>query len=95
MKTRIFKSTKGWYIYATNYKDKDDKAYMGLFFPQNSEPTTNGDYLDIDIEEARFTSFKGKIGLTIFKYSNSDLNQEDSKGLGSKFDIKPDELPFY
>lgn len=73
MKQRIFNQGKGWYISASNYRDRDDKAYMNIFFP-NTEPvyTPAGDnpftFIDIDIQEQKYSSYKGKIGLTVFKY---------------------------
>ena len=74
MKQRIFNRGKGWYISASNYKDPDDKAYLNIFFPGNTDPAyrPTGDqgfvFIDIDIQEQKYTSYKGKIGLTVFKY---------------------------
>lgn len=82
MKQRIFSKGNGWYISATNYKDKEDKAYMNIYFTQNSEPLyqDNGrgfSVKTINILEAKFTSYKNKIGLTIFKYELlEDIPQE-------------------
>ena len=106
MKLKIFNKGKGWYVSATNYKDNSDKAYMGLYFPYG-EPTymeseKGYSVIDIDILEAKFTSYKGKLGLTVFKFellSNIDL--EDSSKFGGSRDgladniIQPDDLPFY
>ena len=89
MKARIYQLKNGWYVYGTNYKDKEDKAYCHLFFPQNSEPKTNGDYLDIDILEAKGTSYKNKFGMTIFKY---EILEEEKK---EEIVIDSDSLPFY
>jgi hypothetical protein len=109
MKVKIFNQGKGWYISATNYKDNNDKAYMNVHFAQShcAEPTyqDNGrgfSVQDIDIIEAKFTSYKNKVGLTIFKYellTNVDLNDTSNfggsrSGLGSNV-IEPDDLPFY
>lgn len=99
MKTKIFNSGKGWYISCTNYKDKEDKAYLNLFFPKDSEPTfdTKGKSycaLDIDVLEARFTSYKGRPGMTIFKYTVVE-EKEDSKMFGGPSLIGQDDLPFY
>ncbi len=105
MKIKIFNKGKGWYVSASNYKDSNDKAYMGLFFPYG-EPTYQENekgysVIDIDIQEAKFTSYKGKIGLTVFKYelfSNIDL-EDNSKfggsrdGLGDNL-FEDDDLPF-
>lgn len=114
MKQKIFNQGKGWYISATNYKDREDKAYMNLHFSKNHcfepEYIDNGrgfSVQDIDIEEAIFTSYKGKIGLTIFKYellTNISLlneNEPYTSNFGGNRDtlgdniIEPDDLPFY
>ena len=74
MKQRIFNQGRGWYISCTNYKDVTDKAYVGLYFPKNVvspyyQDSSNGFTTKlIDIQEAQFTSYQGKVGLTIFKY---------------------------
>ena len=74
MKQRIFNKGKGWYISASNYKNKEDKAYMNVHFAVCSEPTyrpAGGNpftFIDIDIEEQKYEAYQGKIGLTIFKY---------------------------
>lgn len=99
---RVYHSSKGgWYLYGTNYKDENDKAYCNVFFPQNSEPKTSGDYVDIIIHEAKGNSYKSKFGLTIFKYefakeeANSQV-EEPSQNVGSgSLDISSDDLPFY
>ena len=92
MRQKIFNRGKNWYIFATNYKDDQDTCYIDLYFPKGTAPEyiDNGrgiSSLDIDIEEAKFTSYKGKAGLTIFKYklfeprtdgveqSNRDFNE--------------------
>lgn len=92
MRVRLFNRGKGWYISCSNYKDENDKAYLGVYFPQTViEPHFNDNgrgysVKDIDIEEAKFTSYKGKVGLTIFKYLElSDIqlektNARDEKG---------------
>lgn len=89
MKQRIFNKGKGWYISASNYHDKDDKAYMSVYFPNGTEPQYKpvGDneftFIDIDILEQKYTSYKGKIGLTVFKYehikSDSKLTEVDKQ----------------
>lgn len=73
MIVKIFNRGKGWYILCSNYKDETDKAYVNLFFPNHMEPSyiDNGrgfSVQDIDIAEAKFTSYQGKVGLTVFKY---------------------------
>ena len=73
MKQYIFQSKNGgWYIYGTNYKDKSDVSYLNLFFPQGTTPMSNSKKLAIDIQEAKFTSYKKQLGLTIFKYEQLD-----------------------
>ena len=113
MKVIIFSKGKGWYISCSNYKDDKDKAYINLFFPKASAPSykDNGQGFSvkaIEIEEGKFTSFKSKPGLTVFKYREVEIQQkkeqpqEDiSKFGGSRADsgkdigIEPDDLPFY
>lgn len=107
MKQRIINKGKGWYIIGSNYKDSKDMAFLDLFFPKNSEPIAipnDKGYasLLIDIEEAKFTSYKGKIGMTIFKYSMTDyaddgfqqtLTDDGRSVTGHIEDIN--NLPFY
>lgn len=114
MKVRLFNKGTGWYVSASNYKDKQDKAYMNIHFSQNhcQEPIyeDNGrgfSTQEIDIQEAIFTSYKNKIGLTIFKYdllTNVSLEEEKepySSNFGGNRDtlgdniVDPDDLPFY
>lgn len=90
MKQRIFNSGKGWYISASNYKDKDDKAYMNIHFAKCEEPlyqpVGGNDFVftDIDILEQKYGAYKGKIQLTVFKYQfieskgNLDEIQEEN-----------------
>lgn len=103
MKQRIFKSSKGgWYVLGSNYQDKNDVAYLNLFFPEHSEPQSNEKYIDIDILEGKFTSYKGKIGWTIFKYleSKKEEKKEDTSKFGNSDvqvgndTITSDDLPF-
>ena len=86
MKVRIFSKGKGWYVSATNYKDKSDKAYMNVHFGNHDEPIPNNvnietsgfDFTDIDVLEAKFNSFNKKISMTVFKYEpilNGELKQ--------------------
>lgn len=108
MKQTIFSRGRGWYILCTNYKDDKDKAYLDLYFPQREDP----DYQDngkgycmkkIDILEAKFTSYKGKIGMTVFKYVEVfEDRKEDTKkmggnrsDLGREINIEQEEFPFY
>lgn len=96
MKQKIFSKGKGWYISANNYKDKEDKCYINLYFPKGTEPMyiDNGrgfSVKDIDIQEMKFTSYKGKAGVTIFKYSMV----EDAKEYSPNVEIDESELPFF
>lgn len=104
MKQKLFNKGTGWYISANNYKNKQDKAYMNVHFSRNHcvEPTyiDNGrgfSVMDVDIQEAMFTSYKGKVGMTIFKFEQlSDLEFDSSKFGGSiETNIEPEDLPFY
>ena len=112
MKQKIFNRGKGWYISATNYKDQNDKAYLNLFFPKNTEPfyQDNGrgfSVKDIDIDQAKFTSYQGKLGMTVFAYTeinteefepNEEAMQEIRKQQtndGVSFNVEPEDLPFY
>lgn len=112
MKQIVFKGQYGWYIIANNFKDKNDIAYVNLFFPKNSEPFGEEKaHKWIDIEEASFTSYKGKVGLTIWKYKETASPKEESEKKLEQFakdndlnftieeppeiDISSDNLPFY
>lgn len=104
MKIKLFNRGKGWYISATNYQDKEDKAYVNVHFTQQcGEPEAQMNdqgyaSIDVDVIEAKFESYKKKPKLTVFKYellTGSDL----SKMGGSRSDsykniIQPDDLPF-
>lgn len=89
MKLYINKGQYGWYTTAKNRNDKEDKAYVNLFFPKNSDPADGTK--EIDAIEWRLTCYKGKVGMTIFKYSMIDDTEEYSP----KVEIEPEELPFY
>ena len=108
MKLRIFNKGKGWYVSAINYKDHNDKAYMGVFFTQECgtpayiESDKGYSVIDIDVIEGWFTSYKNKIGFTVKKYESlTDLPLEkgyetDSKMFGNPNNvIESDDLPFY
>lgn len=103
MKQTIFNRGKGWYISCSNYKDENDKAYISLYFPKGTTPIyeDNGrgfSMLNIDILEAKFTSYQGKAGMTIFKYvesKNDESKKDDSKMFGAENIVEPDDLPFY
>lgn len=76
MKLRIFNKGNGWYVSATNYKNNTDKAYMNIHFTDNSDPIPDNvaiensgfTFTDIDVMEAKFGAYKGKITMTIFRY---------------------------
>ena len=89
MKLYINKGQYGWYTTAKNRNDKEDKAYVNLFFPKNTRPADGTE--EIDAIEWRLTCYKGKVGMTIFKYSMIDDTEEYSP----KVEIEPEELPFY
>lgn len=76
MKAKIFNSGYGWYIPAFNYKDDNDKTVIKLFFPNHTEPSfqfVNDKAIgNIQIEEGKFNCYKGKVSLTVFKYSLID-----------------------
>ena len=88
MKQKIFSKGNGWYISATNYKDEKDKAYTNLFFPKNSDPADGTK--EIDAIEWRLTCYKGKVGMTIFKYEPCAEG-----GLEKDVKIEPNDLPFF
>ena len=107
MKQRIFNKGKGWYISASNYKNKDDKAYMNVRFAVCSEPEyrPSGDnpfiFRDIDIEDQKYEAYEGKMYLTVFHYKliepKGELTELDRQGkeYATAVEIKPEELPFY
>ena len=103
MKQRIFNSGKGWYISATNYHDEKDKAYVNLYFPKNTEPDFNPNNkgysaIDIDIIESKFTSYRGKVGLTVFKYEligEYFVNTQDDMNANYDLELNPEDYPFY
>ena len=113
MEQTIFNKGNGWYISASNYKDQNDKCYISLFFPHNTDPwyEDNGRGFSvkvIDIEKAKFTSYKGKAGLTIFKYTEPEvrtdnqpkeavetITRQQNESGGGYEEIKQDDLPFY
>ena len=73
MKVRLFNRGNGWYESISNYKDREDKAYMNYHFANSSEPPyqDNGlgySVVDLDIQEWRHGCYKGKVGMTVFKY---------------------------
>ena len=107
MKQKIFNRGKGWYVFATNYKDENDKAYLNLYFPSGEPEYTENErgysVIYIDIQEAKFTAYKGKIGLTVFKYemlSEVKKDEQYAKFGGDRSDlhrsagIQDDDLPF-
>lgn len=108
MKQRIFNRGKGWYISASNYKDKKDKAYMTVRFAVCAEPqytpTNDSDFtfVDIDILEQKYESFHNKMFLTVFKYElikpTNEIPEMDKQGkeyATQQVEIDSSELPFY
>lgn len=99
-KLRIRNKGRGWYVSASNYKNKKDMAYINLFFPSGCEepeyhPYAESEYVFMDINcDAKFTSYEGKIGMTIFSYEKIDYS-EDSKKAVNDVEISAEELPFY
>ena len=99
MKQKIFSKGKGWYISANNYKDKEDKCYINLYFPKGTEPMyiDNGrgfSVKDIDIQEMKFTSYKGKDNES-FTESVKGTGYEKNFGATQSIEIDESELPFY
>lgn len=88
MKLYINKGQYGWYTTAKNRNDKEDKAYVNLFFPKNSDPADGTK--EIDAIEWRLTCYKGKVGMTIFKYEPCAEG-----GLEKDVKIEPNNLPFF
>ena len=104
MKTKIFSKGRGWYIPASNYKDKEDRCFIDLYFPKNSDPEykDNGrgfSCIDVDIEEGKFSCYKGKAGLTVFKYREITEPQQQIKiqqsNNGADINLNPADYPFY
>ena len=91
----ISKGKYGWYTTARNRNDKDDKQYVNLFFPKHPEPQDGTE--QINPIEWTLTCYKGKVGMTIFKYEVEDNSKMggDRADIGKDVGIKPDELPFY
>ena len=92
MKLYINKGQYGWYTTAKNRNDKEDKAYVNLFFPKNTDPADGTE--EIDAIEWRLTCYKGKVGMTIFKY-NVNNKDETGKFGNPNVTIDSDSLPFY
>lgn len=88
MKLYINKGQYGWYTTAKNRNDNEDKAYVNLFFPKNSDPADGTE--EIDAIEWRLTCYKGKVGMTIFKYEPCAEG-----GLEKDVKIEPNDLPFF
>lgn len=88
MKLYINKGQYGWYTTAKNRNDKEDKAYVNLFFPKNTGPADGTE--EIDAIEWRLTCYKGKVGMTIFKYEPCAEG-----GLEKDVKIEPNGLPFF
>lgn len=85
----------GWYTTARNRNDKDDKQYVNLFFPKHTEPQDGTE--QINPIEWTLTCFKGKVGMTIFKYEVEDNSKMggDRADIGKDVGIEPNDLPFF
>ncbi len=90
----INKGKYGWYTTARNRNDKEDKYYVNLFFPKNTEPADGTEA--IDPVEWTLTCYKGKVGMTIFKYNPVRKEKDDTEKFGNpNVTIESSELPFY
>lgn len=90
----INKGKYGWYTTARNRNDKEDKYYVNLFFPKNTEPADGTEA--IDPVEWTLTCYKGKVGMTVFKYNPVRKEKDDTEKFGNpNVTIESSELPFY
>ena len=90
----INKGKYGWYTTAQNRNDKEDKYYVNLFFPKNTEPADGTEA--IDPVEWTLTCYKGKVGMTVFKYNPVRKEKDDTEKFGNpNVTIESSELPFY
>lgn len=90
----INKGKYGWYTTARNRNDKEDKYYVNLFFPKNTEPADGTEA--IDPVEWTLTCYKGKVGMTVFKYNPVRKEKDDTEKFGNpNATIESSELPFY
>lgn len=91
----INKGKYGWYTTARNRNDKEDKCYVNLFFPKNSDPADGTE--QIKPTEWTLTCYKGKVGMTIFKYEVEDNSKMggDHADIGKDVGIEPNDLPFF
>lgn len=90
----INKGKYGWYTTARNRNDKEDKYYVNLFFPKNTEPADGT--VVIDPVEWTLTCYKGKVGMTVFKYNPVRKEKDDTEKFGNpNVTIESSELPFY
>lgn len=105
MKQLIFNKGKGWYIVGSNYKNKTDVAYMTVYFnrkiqePQGKVNEKGVRSAWIEIKEQMYSSYKGKIQLTIFDYIET-CSPKEAADQKQEQPIYPDEidsdaLPFY
>lgn len=90
----INKGKYGWYTTARNRNDKEDKYYVNLFFPKNTEPADGTEA--INPVEWTLTCYKGKVGMTVFKYNPVRKEKDDTEKFGNpNVTIESSELPFY
>ena len=97
MKLYIKSKGNGWFTVASNYKNKEDSCTVGLYFPKTTTepayvPTEDGKAYTVIINpiEWKLDCYKGKVGLTIFKY---ELITEEK--LDKEVKIEPNDLPFF
>jgi len=65
-----------------------------LFFPKNTEPADGTEA--IDPVEWTLTCYKGKVGMTVFKYNPARKEKDDTEKFGNpNVTIESSELPFY
>ena len=93
MKLYVNKGQYGWYTTAKNRNDKEDKAYVNLFFPKNSDPADGTK--EIDVQEWQLSCYKGKVGMTIFKYQIGAYASEVEGVPEKDVKIEPNDLPFF
>lgn len=105
MKLFIHKGQYGWYVIANNYKDKTDTAFINLYFPPKIVEPIGQEKESKWIEaEVSFTCYKGKVGLTIWQWEETDSPKKSAEDkaiqnaqerIDNKVVIEQDNLPFY
>ena len=98
MKLYIKSKGNGWFTVASNRNDSKDSCTVGLYFPKKITeepvyiPTDDGKAytIAIDVIEWKLSCYKGKVGMTIFKYEPCAEG-----GLEKDVKIEPNDLPFF